>query len=148
MVMIRNESEFKECLKRFQQDEKFIAHQRKYLKETGLIKAQIKKALEPVICFNQQLIDDIELYKRTKRRELDSVKNLTGLGRLLISLRIANGLSQQALAEKLDVNAAQISRDERNEYHGITLERAQRILDALSEQVIISVTKKRERISA
>ena len=30
-----------------------------------------------------------------------------------------------------DVNESQVSRDERNEYHGITVDRASRILDAL-----------------
>ena len=45
--------------------------------------------------------------------------------------RIALGLTQQELAERLKVSAAQVSCDERNDYHGITVERAQRILEAL-----------------
>jgi hypothetical protein len=32
-----------------------------------------------------------------------------------------------------------VSRDERNEYHGITVERAQKILDALNESVTTRV---------
>ncbi len=94
------------------------------------------------------MIDDINLYKRIKRREFDNVQSLSSLGKFLITLRIANGLSQQALAQKLDVSPAQISRDERNEYRGITLERAQRVLDALNEEVTIAVNQKRKRISA
>jgi DNA-binding XRE family transcriptional regulator len=146
--MIRNDNELLDCLKRLRQDEKFIAHQRKYFKETGLTEVQIKKAIEPIVCFHQQLIDEIDLYKKIKRREFDNTQNFTGLGRLLIALRIANGLSQQALAAKLDVSPAQISRDERNEYRGITLERAQRVLNALNEELSISVNPKRKRISA
>jgi hypothetical protein len=30
----------------------------------------------------------------------------------------------------LNVHSSQTSRDERNEYHGVTLERAERVLDA------------------
>ncbi len=48
-------------------------------------------------------------------------------------MRIANGLSQKELAERLGVSEAQVSRDERNEYHGITVDRAQRVLDAMGE---------------
>lgn len=37
------------------------------------------------------------------------------------------------MAEKLGVSEAQVSRDERNEYHGITVYRAQKVLDAMNE---------------
>ena len=50
---------------------------------------------------------------------------------MLIALRIYKGLTQRQLAERLGVSEAAVSRDECNEYHGITLERAQRVLDAL-----------------
>lgn len=53
-------------------------------------------------------------------------------GQLLITSRIAQGISQRDLARRLDVHESQVSRDERNEYFGITLERAAKILDALS----------------
>jgi hypothetical protein len=33
----------------------------------------------------------------------------------------------------------QVSRDERNEYHGITVERAGRILDAIGVEILIEV---------
>jgi len=39
------------------------------------------------------------------------------------------------LAERLDVHESQVSRDERNDYHGITIERASRVLDALGVNV-------------
>lgn len=61
--------------------------------------------------------------------------NLRGLGHLLISLRIAQGMTQRDLAEKLGVHESQISRDERNEYFGIKVERAMKILDALNARL-------------
>lgn len=45
----------------------------------------------------------------------------------------------QKLAARLSVSEAAVSRDERNEYHGITLERAQRILDALEASVSTTI---------
>jgi transcriptional regulator with XRE-family HTH domain len=76
------------------------------------------------------------------------------IGRLLIATRIAQGLTQRELAERLGVSESLVSRDERNEYHGITVERAQRILDALHETVTTRVeepasrTRERERAGA
>ena len=61
--------------------------------------------------------------------------NSQGIGRLLIAVRIAQGMTQRELAERLAVHESQVSRDERNEYHGITVERASRILEALGVTV-------------
>ena len=67
------------------------------------------------------------------------VRKFRGVGRLLVALRIAVGMSQRDLAKLLKVHKSQVSRDERNEYHGITLERATRILDALGLRVKTTV---------
>ena len=48
---------------------------------------------------------------------------------MLIAVRIALGLSQRQFAKRLGVHPTQVCRDERNEYHGITIERAAAILD-------------------
>ncbi|MDP9378989.1 MAG: helix-turn-helix domain-containing protein [Chloroflexota bacterium] len=42
-------------------------------------------------------------------------------------------MSQRELAERPGVSEAQVSCDERSEYHGITVDRAQRVLDAMGE---------------
>jgi transcriptional regulator with XRE-family HTH domain len=47
-------------------------------------------------------------------------------------VRIYLGISQKDFAEELDVSEAQVSRDEINEYHGITMEKAQRILETFN----------------
>jgi len=60
---------------------------------------------------------------------------LQGLGQLLIGVRVAPGLSQREMAERLDVHETQVSRDERNEYFDITIERASRILETLGVEV-------------
>lgn len=66
------------------------------------------------------------------------VSNLHGLGRALVAIRIALGLTQRELADRLGVNESQVSRDERNEYRGVTVERACRILDALGVEMTTS----------
>jgi ribosome-binding protein aMBF1 (putative translation factor) len=50
-------------------------------------------------------------------------------------------MSQRELAAKLEVHESQVSRDERNEYHGITVERVIKILDALGVKLQTSVVE-------
>jgi len=69
---------------------------------------------------------------KMQRRNWRAPIDLRGLGHLLISIRIAQGISQRELAKRLGVHESQVSRDERNEYFGITLERAIKVLDALN----------------
>jgi ribosome-binding protein aMBF1 (putative translation factor) len=133
--MIRNEAEYKEAVKRVNEEKRRLDEQRKRLEEMGLGPQEIKRAIDPIRSFHLQLEEEVASYERLKRGEFDELRNLRGLGHLLISLRIARGMSQRELAAKLEVSESQVSRDERNEYHGITLERAGRILDALGVEL-------------
>jgi transcriptional regulator with XRE-family HTH domain len=84
---------------------------------------------------NRQLADEVAAYERLRQGEVGEVLNLHGLGRMLVGLRVSLGLSQRELAGRLGIHESQVSRDERNEYHGITVERASRVLDALGVTV-------------
>src|SRR6266699_6738310 len=130
--MIRNEAEYREAATRVADERQRLADHRERLKEAGLSDEEIKRVIDPMESFHLQLKEEVESYERLKRGEFEELDNLRGLGQLLISLRIAQGLSQRELAKRLDVLESQVSRDERNEYFGITLERAIRLLDALN----------------
>ena len=97
-----------------------------------LTEAQLKKAMESMQPFHLQLSEEIEDQERLKRWDLGEGYNLHGLGRMLIALCITRGISQSDLAKKLDTHASQVSRDERNEYQGMSVDRASRILDLLN----------------
>lgn len=137
--MIRSESEYKEAVKRVAEEKRRLEEQRKSLKGMRLTPDQVKRAIDPIRSFHLQLEEEVASYERLKRGEFCEVRNLRGVGHLLISLRIARGMSQRDLAGKLSVNESQVSRDERNEYHGITLDRAARILDALGVELRTTV---------
>jgi len=129
--MIRNESEYQKAVRRIMDEQQRIEAYKKSLGDQALTSEQIQRALDPILSFHLQLSEEVESYERLKRGDLDELLNLHGLGRMLIGLRIALGLSQREFASRLGVNETQVSRDERNEYHGITVERATAILDAL-----------------
>lgn len=130
--MIRNEAEYQEASASLASERNRLAEHRARLKKTGLSDEEIKRVIDPMESFHLQLKEEVESYERLKRGEFDELENLRGLGHLLISLRIAQGMSQRELARRLSVHESQVSRDERNEYFGITLERAIKILDALN----------------
>jgi ribosome-binding protein aMBF1 (putative translation factor) len=133
--MIRNEAEYQEASARFADEWQRLADHRARLREAGLSDEEIKRVIDPMESFHLQLKEEIESYERLKRGEFDELENFRGFGHLLISLRIAQGVSQRELAKRLNVHESQVSRDERNEYFGITLERAMKILDALNARL-------------
>jgi len=95
--------------------------------------------LDPQRTFHEQIKQDVESYERLKRGEFEELHNFQGIGRMLIALRIYQGLTQRELAEELGVHETQVSRDEKNEYHGVTIERASRILETLAVDVVSAV---------
>ena len=140
--MIRSEKEYREAVERLRQDEEVLALQKERLEGLGLSEEEVNRALEPMFSFRAQLEEEVEWYERVRRRDFGIIHDLSAVGTLLIALRIANRLSQRELAEKLGVSEAQVSRDERNEYHGITVDRAQRVLDAMNETLTSRVEDK------
>ena len=129
--MIKTESAYKKALEKLQEDKRFIQDQKKVLEEMGLTKEQVEKALQPSITFHEQLKEEVIYYERIRRGEFEPIINLHNLGKSLIAFRIYLGLSQQELADRLGVSASQVSRDERNEYYGATLERIQEVMEAM-----------------
>jgi len=137
--MIRNESEYKEAVGRLTEEKSRIEQQIVRLKQSELGEEEIKRVMDPIRSFHEQLQEEVAAYERLKRGEFDGLENLRGLGSLLVSLRIAQGLSQRELALRLGVHESQVSRDERNEYHGITLDRAGKVLEALNVRLVTQV---------
>jgi DNA-directed RNA polymerase specialized sigma24 family protein/transcriptional regulator with XRE-family HTH domain len=91
-------------------------------------------------------IDEATLHARLvairKGERIEPIKRTYGLrdiGLMLIMLRIARGLTQRQLAEHLEVHESQVSRDERTEYQGVTVDRAARTFDALEARVRLEV---------
>ncbi len=137
--MIRNETEYQEAVTRLKQEKARLAGYKKNLATEGLSAAELKRALDPLHSFHLQLEEEVHGYERLKRGDFDEFVNFKGLGQVLIGLRIARGLTQRELAERLGVHETQVSRDERNEYHGIKVDRAGKILVSLGVELVTSI---------
>ena len=137
--MIRNESEYQEAVGRIDAErERLSGHAAAWARQ-GFTPEQIAKLREPLEAFHLQLVEEVRSYERLKRGQFGEFENFAGLGQVLIGLRIARGMTQRELAERLGVSETSVSRDERNEYHGITVDRANRVLDAMEVRLVTRV---------
>ena len=93
--MIRNEAEYQEASARLADERRRLAEHRARLKEAGLGEEDIKRVIDPMESFHLQLKEEVESYERLKRGEFEELENFRGFGHLLISLRIAKGMSQR-----------------------------------------------------
>ena len=139
--MIRNEQEYREAVQRLSAEEKRLDEHRQRLIDDGIKPSGVKRVMDPLISFSKQLQEEVQHYENLKRGKFPDLQNLQGLGVLLVSLRIASGMSQRELAGKLEVHESQVSRDERNEYHGITVDRAMKVLEALGVRLQTTVVE-------
>lgn len=137
--MIRNEAEYQQAVARIDAERKRLAEHMGEWQRQGFTAEQVAKLREPLESFHRQFVEEVESYERLKRGQFSEFENLQGLGQVLIGLRIARGMTQRQLAQRLGVDESMISRDERNEYHGITVERAKKVLDALGVRLVTRV---------
>src|SRR5438445_6999203 len=98
---VHNETEYKEAVARLAEERKRFSEHRDRLKQTGLADEDIKRVMDPMESFHLQLQMEVESYERLKRGEFIELEGIRGLGRLLISLRIAQGVPQRELAQRL-----------------------------------------------
>lgn len=129
--MIRTDAEYRRALAQLSDEADTLRRQREALAGAGLSASEVDRAMEPLLSFRAQLQDEVDAYNQMRHGDLGVLSSLRGIGRWLIGARIARGLSQADLAEQLSVDPSQVSRDERNDYRGVSVDRAQRIMEAL-----------------
>jgi len=137
MAVIKTEQEYRRCLEQIQQHEALLKEQRKELQKMGLSEEQIEQGLGPARYFQERMQREVAEYEKHKSGQFDMSCNLDNIGRQLIAFRIYKGLSQAELAKRLGVSPPQVSRDERNEYGGASMEKVKQVLKALEMDVLI-----------
>ncbi len=139
--MIRTEKDYTAAIREHADMQDRLVRLRLSLQEQGYAEDVIADLMDSELAFARQIGSDIELYEQSSSRQFGTT-DWENIGLLLINLRIANRVKQRDLADRLGVDESVVSRDERNEYRGITVERAGRILQALDERVELSVAPK------
>jgi len=146
--MIRTEQELRRATAALAEQDKHLASYETSLREEGLTQPEIRRMTAAMRTFRARLVEDIATYEQLKSGDLRILRNITSVGRGLVYLRISRGMTQRALAEKLGCDESQVSRDERNEYHGITVERANRIAQALDAKLLINMIQPQTETAA
>src|SRR4051812_26878781 len=98
--MIRNEAEYQVAVGRLVEERRRLADHRERLKAAELSPEEIERVMDPMDSFYAQLSEEITTYDRLKRGDFNTLHNLSGLGNLLIALRISQNISQRELAER------------------------------------------------
>lgn len=129
--VIRSDTELVEIRAKLTEQEARVVTYRRELEKDGLPAADIERALDPVRAFALQLRETVDEYERVRNGGLPTIVSLEDLGPALIAARIAAGVTQRELAVRLGVHESQVSRDERNDYSGVTLERASKVLNVI-----------------
>ncbi len=130
--MLRSHKEYIAAKKKLKQDDEALASQKEELKKLNLSKKEMSLVMSPLISFRNQIEEEIRTYEGIKKRDWRLISSLFdphNIGRFLIALRIATGLTQRDFAYLLGVTEAQVSKDERNEYHGVSFNKAIRIME-------------------
>ena len=130
--MIRNETEYHEAASFLLEQRERLSAYRIGLRENGVAEDVVERSVEATERFHRHLSAEVGSYEGARESQLAARGPEAGLGQLLVSLRVSAGLTQGELAKRLGVEESRVSRDERNEYFGITLDRAAPILEALN----------------
>jgi Helix-turn-helix len=132
-MRIGSDREYREAAERLEDLRRRVHGIRDDLARRGLDGDAVRLATAPQEAMADDIASEIELYQRLKAGDSTAVPRYASdeRGKALVCLRIVKGWSQRQLAEALGVSEAVVSRDERNDYRGISLEQYGKVVHAL-----------------
>lgn len=106
---------------------------------SGKRAAVVRASYESMI---RQLDEEVREYDRLKSGKLSlaPVERLDQIAPFIVKIRIAKGVSQTELAERLGVSKQVISRYEESDYQTVGVARLQEILDAIGVKTAVTLT--------
>lgn len=140
MSVVKTQREYEQTQRLLKQWKASGEKLRASIEAAGFNPEHVELCMAPHLAMQDSLEGQLNWYDRARRGDIIPLPDLKSIGLSLIALRLAKGLTQRQLAERLGVNEAQVSKDERNEYHGISVERAQRVIDALGGSIAVAVS--------
>jgi HTH-type transcriptional regulator/antitoxin HigA len=105
----------------------------------GKRSASIRGSYEGMI---RQLEDELQEYDQLKSGELKlpRIERLDEIAPFVVKIRIAKGVSQTELAQRLGVSKQVVSRYEESDYQTVAISRLQEILDAIGVKTLVTLT--------
>jgi len=143
MGMIKTQREYEQTQRTLEQWRASGEKLRASIEGAGLSPEHVEQARAGHLAMQDQMAGELAWYENARQGNIRPLPDLRSIGLSLIALRLAKGLTQRQFAERLGVNEAQVSKDEKNDYHGISVERAQRIIDAMEGSVTVAVSAER-----
>ena len=136
--MIRNDRQYKISRARAEEFAELLASRSKRA-HSDVEWADVE--MEGVRSQLDELRDEIDEYEKLKDGRVTSlqINSLEELPIALVKARIASGLTQRELAEKLGLKEQQIQRYEQNEYAGVSIDRVREVINALNVSLKQSV---------
>ena len=122
--MIRSDADYRDAIARSRKSAERLVNYREELRGQGLSPEEVERAVGFAVNLLDDLNGEIGSYERIKNGDLSGFKTLRDIGELLIAARLACGLGQRELAVRLGIHESQVSRDEKNEYQGVSGPRA------------------------
>jgi predicted XRE-type DNA-binding protein len=133
--MIKTDSDLKSAMQDIEKNQQLMKEQAKELMRMGLSCDQIAVVTAPIEMAIMDMSEQVTFYKSVLGSADLPRFTLASLGKMLIVFRLRQGITQRELAVRLDVSEAQVSRDETNEYSGVSIEKAMRVLSAMGGHV-------------
>lgn len=136
-VLIKNERQYRITKSQAAKFEKAI-DEVEAARETGIHPVLRKAQLDAMKSQMEDLQHEIEEYEslRSGKRKAVTLGSLEEISNALIQARIAAGLSQEDLADKLGVKPQQIQRYEATDYQSASLEKVNQIVRVLGIKLI------------
>lgn len=138
--MLKTDRELELAKKQLSKLHELHAEQLAELIAKGLGEEEATDLLSSSLTYANQCQEDVELYEKLKRGELPEEESFSSRGRYFVAARIARGMTQRELAEKLETKESGVCRDERNEYHGISMAKMDKICAILRLKVKVWLT--------
>ena len=133
--MIKNERQYKFTKTQVERFERTLAELRSRRPEDTDLHPLVAKAQEDAV--SGQIVDlkeELQIYESMKAGTfpLDQLEVVSELSKMLIGARIAQGISQKELAERIGLKEQQIQRYEATEYASASLSRIREVVRGLS----------------
>ena len=135
--MIKNERQYKFTKTQVERFEQTLAELRSRSPEDTGLHPLVAKAQEDAV--SGQIVDmkeELQMYESMKAGtfSLEQLEVVSELSNMLIGARIAQGMSQKELAERIGLKEQQIQRYEATDYASASLSRIREVVSGLSSK--------------